>query len=160
MNSNKSKEECITWLSLHGLVTSATLQELRMQINKFQLYPSLTKTLKVKNEQKFIFVTSMNSLEIPPISSPWSCDCGILPKVTRQFSGNILPKKWRVLLANSRKHTRCWQVGRLSPSNPFLSLVKFHLWKHKSKNPLVIKFVLPPSYFKIQSLLRRTVSSQ
>ena len=78
-----------------------------MQINKFQLYPSLTKTLKVKNEQKFIFGTSMNSLEIPPISSPLSCNCGILPKVTRQFSGNILPKKWRVLLANSRKHTRC-----------------------------------------------------
>ena len=27
MNSNKSEEECITWLSLHGLATSGTLQE-------------------------------------------------------------------------------------------------------------------------------------
>ena len=29
-------------LSPHGLATIGTLQELRMQINKFQLYPSLT----------------------------------------------------------------------------------------------------------------------
>ena len=52
MNSNKSKEECITWLSLHGLATSGTLQELSMRINKFQLYSLLEKKLKVKIGKK------------------------------------------------------------------------------------------------------------
>ena len=74
MNSNKSKEECMTWLSLHGLTASGTLQELRMLINKFQLCPPLTKKLKVKNEKKNFFGTSLNPLEIPPIYSAWSCD--------------------------------------------------------------------------------------
>ena len=56
MSSNKRKKECITWLPLHGLATSGTLQELRMRINKFQLYLSLTKKLKVENEKNYFLV--------------------------------------------------------------------------------------------------------
>ena len=42
---NRIQTKYITWLSLHGLAKIGTLQELRMRINKFQLYPSLTKKL-------------------------------------------------------------------------------------------------------------------
>ena len=52
MISNKSKKECITWLSLHGLTASGTLQELKMRISKVQHYPSLTKKSKVEYENK------------------------------------------------------------------------------------------------------------
>ena len=106
MNSNKSKEECITWLSLHGLTTSCTLQEIRMQINKFQLYPLLDKKLKIKNEKKKMFNANLDPLEIPPRSSGWFRDYGILLKVTPSVF---------LILGNSRKFTQCWQVGRLFP---------------------------------------------
>ena len=45
---NRIQTKYITWLSLHGLAKIGTLQELRMRINKFQLYPSLTKKLSYK----------------------------------------------------------------------------------------------------------------
>ena len=81
MKWNKSKEKCIKWFFLHGLATGGTLQELNIQINKIQLYSLLknkfgkskkiTKNLEMK---KITFNTSLNSLEIPPISSAWQCN--------------------------------------------------------------------------------------
>ena len=85
-NWNKSKKECITWLSLHGLETSRTMQELRMRIYKFQLYSSLAKKIKVKNEKKKTF-------EISPISSGWSCGYSILRNVTASVFTNYASKR-------------------------------------------------------------------
>ena len=70
-----------------------TMQELRMRINKFQLYPSLTKKLIVKNEKMIFLGTSLNSLEIPTISSAWSCDFDILRKVTLSVFRDYVSRK-------------------------------------------------------------------
>ena len=91
--NKRTKEECITWLTEHGLSTSGTLQELKMRINKFNLYPSLAKKLKVKNEKNFIFATSLNPLEIPPITTGWSSNYDFLPKVTATVFKDYASKK-------------------------------------------------------------------
>ena len=69
-------------LYLHCLATIDTLQDFRMRINKFQLYPSLSKKLNVIF---FFFDASLNSLEIPTISSAWSCNYDINLSVFRHY---------------------------------------------------------------------------
>ena len=70
-----------------------TMQELRMRINKFQLCPSLTKKLTVKNQKMIFLGTSLNSLEIPTISSAGSYDFDILRKVTLSVSGIMFQER-------------------------------------------------------------------
>ena len=52
--------------------------------------PSLTKKLKVKND---FFCATLNPLEISTISSTWSCDYDILPKVTLSVFRDYVWKK-------------------------------------------------------------------
>ena len=60
----------ILWLANRGLSTTGTLQELRMRINRLNLYPSLAE--RKKREKNFSFDTTLNPAEIPPITVPWN----------------------------------------------------------------------------------------
>ena len=80
---------------MHNMVVPALFSNkwntarVEMRINKFQLYPSLTKKLKVKYEEKIG-------------TKAWSCNYSILPKFTPSVFRNYTSKNGRVLLANSR----------------------------------------------------------
>lgn len=65
MNLKKIKEECITWLPLHGLATSGTLQDQKTQINKFQLCPLLEKKSKVKNGKNILIPVQIQTKYYP-----------------------------------------------------------------------------------------------
>ena len=54
-----------------------------------------------------MFNTSLDPLEIPPISSGWFRDYGILLKVTPSVFRDYASQKRRVILGNSRKNTQC-----------------------------------------------------
>ena len=101
--NKETKEECITWLTEHGLSTSGTLQELKMRINKFKLYPSLTKKLKVKNEKNFVFTTSLNPLEIPPITTGWSSNYDFLPRINATVFKEYASKKREGAMGQQQK---------------------------------------------------------
>ena len=60
------KDECITWLKNRGISTSGSLQELKMRINRFKLYPLLAEKLRLKTEKNFNFGTSLDPVNIPP----------------------------------------------------------------------------------------------
>lgn len=105
--NKETKEECITWLTEHGLSTSGTLQELKMRINKFKMYPSLTKKLKVKNEKNFVFTTSLNPLEIPPITTGWSSNYDFLPRINATVFKEYASIKREGAMGQQERHIPC-----------------------------------------------------
>ena len=70
-----NKTDCILWLANRGISTTGTLQELQMRIKRLNLYPSLAEKLRIKREKNFSFGTSLNPVEIPPITAPWIWIC-------------------------------------------------------------------------------------
>ena len=92
MEEIRTHEQCVSWLSNHGMPTSGSLACLQARINKCLLYPKLTEKLRKKHEKKFKFPTSLSPDDVPPLSSVWSADESCYPKVYKstlqQYLGN------------------------------------------------------------------------
>ena len=82
MDVPDNKDDCAKWLRERGTSTTGTLTELQMRIRKFNLYPSLSKKLKKKNETNYSFDTSLDPLTIPPPSAAWNTNEIQYPTVT------------------------------------------------------------------------------
>ena len=149
MNSIKTKEECITWLSKHGLSTTGTLHQLKIRINKFQLYPSLTQKLKNKTEKNFIFGTSLNPLEIPPVTSAWSCDYSVLSKVTPSVFKDYVSAKREGSIGQQQKAYSMLTSRKIVSVKSFSEPGGILFVKGHNKNHMVIKLVLLLFCFKI-----------
>ena len=57
-----------------------------MRINRLNLYTSLDEKLRIKREKNFSFGTSLNPVEIPPITVPWSTHENMYPVVSSTSS--------------------------------------------------------------------------
>ena len=83
-----------------------------MRINRLSLYPSLAEKLRIKREKNFSFGTSLNPVEIPPITAPWSTHENIYPAVssitfkecaTRKREGSLGQQQKAYSMLTSRK---------------------------------------------------------
>ena len=122
-----------------------------VEIKKFQLYSSLTEKLKMLEMKKNLFLVPVWTLFYHPYY--------LLGPVITAFYQKVTPSVFRDYASKKREGAIRQQQKAYSVLTS-RKMAEFHLWKHKSKNLLVIKFVLPPSYFKVQFLFKHTLSSQ
>ena len=106
------------------------------------------------------FGTGLNPFEIPPISSAWSCDYNILPKVTPSVFKDYTSKRGEWLWPTTESIRNVDKKEGCLRKILFSALWNFICESTNQKNRLAIKFVLPPSYFKFQSFLKHTVTAQ
>ena len=128
-----NKTDWILWLANRGLSTTGTLQELQMRINRLHLYPSLAEKLRIKREKNFSFGTSLNPVEIPPITAPWGTHENMYPAVsstsfkeyaTRKREGSLGQQQKAYSMLTSRKIVSV-KTHKNSESNIFIrALIK------------------------------------
>ena len=76
-----SRDECIEKLKEIGQHGPGTLEEMKMKLRKFFLYPKLYQHLKLKAQRQYKFECSLDPSEVPGIKAKWSSDEKFYPFV-------------------------------------------------------------------------------
>ena len=67
-------DQCIEKLKEIGQHSPGTLEEMKMRLRKFSLYPKLYQRLKLKAQREYKFQCSLDPNEVPSISAKWCLD--------------------------------------------------------------------------------------
>ena len=81
-----SRDECIEKLKEIGQHGPGTLEEMKMKLRKFSLYPKLYQRLKLKAQRQYKFECSLDPSEVPGIKAKWSSDEKFYPFVNSTFN--------------------------------------------------------------------------
>ena len=76
-----SRDECIEKLKEIGQHGPGTLEEMKMKLRKFSLYPELYQRLKVKAQRQYKFECSLDPSDVPAIKGKLSSDEKFYPFV-------------------------------------------------------------------------------
>ena len=88
-----NKEDCVKWLKEHTIGTTGTLQDLKMKIRRFKIYPSLTEKIRKRAESNFSFYTSLTPADIPQMTAAWNSKEELYPRVTATLFKEYASKK-------------------------------------------------------------------
>ena len=80
-----TRGQCIGKLKEIGQHGPGTLEEMKMRLRKFSLYPNLYQRLKLKAQRKYKFQCSLDPNEVPNISAKWSLDEKFYPAVNEDI---------------------------------------------------------------------------
>ena len=75
------RDECIEKLKQIGQHRPGTLEEMKMKLHKFSLYPRLQQRLKLKAQRQCKFDCTLVPSEVPGIKAKWSSDEKFYPFV-------------------------------------------------------------------------------
>ena len=76
-----TRDQCAKKLKEIGQHSPGTLEEMKMRLRKFSLYPKLYQRLKLKAQREHKFQFSLDPNEVPSISSKWCLDEKFYPAV-------------------------------------------------------------------------------
>lgn len=76
-----TREECLKKLVEIGQYASGSVDEMKMKLRKFCLYPNLYEKLKRKSQRSYSFKCSLNPIDIPPINAKWDSRESLYPVV-------------------------------------------------------------------------------
>ena len=79
------RDQCIEKLKEIGQHSPATLEEIKMKLRKFSLYPKLYQRLKLKAQREYKFQCSLDPNEVPSISAKWCLDEKFYPAVNEDI---------------------------------------------------------------------------
>ena len=82
---NFTREECVEKLKEIGQTAPGNINEMKMKIRKFCLYPKLYHRLKRKAQRSYQFECSLDPLEVPDITAKWSIDESFYPYVNEKI---------------------------------------------------------------------------
>ena len=78
-------DQCIEKLKEIGQHGSGTLEEMKMRLRRFSLYPRLYQRLKLKAQREYKFQYSLDPSEVPIISGKWCLDEKFYPAVNEDI---------------------------------------------------------------------------
>ena len=78
-------DQCIEKLKEIGQHGSGTLEEMKMRLRRFSLYPRLYQRLKLKAQREYKFQYSLDPNEVPIISGKWCLDEKFYPAVNEDI---------------------------------------------------------------------------
>ena len=123
----RSRDECIEKLKEIGQHGPVTLEEMKMKLRKFFLYPKLYQHLKLKAQRQYKFECSLDPSEVPGIKAKWSSDEKSCPSVDNRIvlSINIVHSSIREIKDNKRKPLECCRAEKLLLSKLYMSNLEY-----------------------------------
>ena len=78
-------DQCIEKLKEIAQHSPGTLEEMKMRLKKFSLYPKLYQRLKLKVQLGYKFQCSLDPNEVPSVSAKWCLDETFYPAVNEDI---------------------------------------------------------------------------
>ena len=80
-----TRDKCIEKLKKIGQHGPRTLEEMKMRLRKFSLYPKLYQRLKLSAQREYKFQCSLDPNEVPSILAKWCLDEEFYPAVNEDI---------------------------------------------------------------------------
>ena len=80
-----TRDQCIGKLKEIGQHSPETLEEMKMKLKKFSLYPKLYQRLKLKAQREYKFQCSLDPNEVRSISAKWCLDEKFYPALNEDI---------------------------------------------------------------------------
>ena len=123
-----TRDQCIEKFKEIGQHGPRTLEQMKMRLRKFSLYPKLYQRLKLNTQREYKFQCSLDPNEVPSISAKWCLDETFYPAVNEDIFDACCSFKYQGNREQQEKAVRMLQSRNIISVKTLLLEYTFMEW--------------------------------